>query len=202
MSKCREEQRIAQLSAQRRRSASVALPQAASMDMLAINYPTTDETNEPQYRERVFIIGSRDGKKFRFPDPTHVAPDDLQAGGGTEPYRTAWDALSDLPQHLCDPSLKMTGKWADLLPAIPEGENYLFHTSRGRGMPLFGWRTRFWNFLLKLTKDRPSWVTYPLIAGPVSGIEPVFNSGRPRVTCCRVTFTSCGPRRLRRRKGG
>jgi DNA (cytosine-5)-methyltransferase 1 len=62
----------------------------------------------------------------------------------------------------------MTGKWADLLPAIPESENYLFHTDRGAGMPLFGWRTRFWNFMLKLAKDRPSW-TIQAQPGPATG---------------------------------
>ena len=48
-------------------------------------------------------------------------------------------------------------KWADLLPTIPEGQNYLWHTDRGGGQPLFGWRRRYWNFLLKLAKDRPAW---------------------------------------------
>ena len=28
----------------------------------------------------------------------------------------------------------MRGKWADLLPSIPEGENYLWHTDRGGGL--------------------------------------------------------------------
>ena len=59
-------------------------------------------------------------------------------------------------------------KSADLLPAIPEGENYLFHTNRGAGVPLFGWRTRFWNFLFKLAKDRPSW-TIQARPGPATG---------------------------------
>lgn len=122
----------------------------------------------PQFRERVFIVASRDGKEFKFPEPTHVAPDDLQINAGLEPYRTTWDALGDLPQKPNDPSLSMTGKWADLLPTIPEGENYLFHTNRGAGMPLFGWRTRYWSFLLKLAKDRPSW-TIQAQPGPAIG---------------------------------
>ena len=49
----------------------------------------------------------------------------------------------------------MRGRWADLLPSIPEGENYLWHTDRGAGVPLFGYRTRYWSFLLKLAKARP-----------------------------------------------
>ena len=55
-----------------------------------------------------------------------------------------------------------------LLPSIPEGSNYLWHTPRGGGQPLFGWRTRYWSFLLKLTKNRPSW-TIQAQPGPAIG---------------------------------
>ena len=109
----------------------------------------------PQQRERVFIVASREGREFLFPSPTHGQPDALEKG--QEPFRTCWDAFGDLPAPPNSESLKATGKWAELLPTIPEGENYLFHTKRGAGLPLFGWRTRYWNFLLKLAKDRPSW---------------------------------------------
>ena len=34
--------------------------------------------------------------------------------------------------------------------------------------PLFGWRTKFWSFLLKLAKDRPSW-TIQAEPGPATG---------------------------------
>jgi DNA (cytosine-5)-methyltransferase 1 len=122
----------------------------------------------PQHRERVFIVASRDGKAFRFPKVTHGAPDDLLLGADIEPYRTTWDALGDLPERPDDPTLKMRGKWADLLPSIPEGENYLWHTPRGGGEPLFGWRTRYWSFLLKLAKSRPSW-TIQAQPGPATG---------------------------------
>jgi DNA (cytosine-5)-methyltransferase 1 len=122
----------------------------------------------PQHRERVFIVASRDGKQFKFPKATHGKPDDLLVGAGLEPYRTTWDALGDLSERPNDPALKMGGKWADLLPSIPEGENYLWHTPRGGGMPLFGWRTRYWSFLLKLAKDRPSW-TIQAQPGPATG---------------------------------
>lgn len=122
----------------------------------------------PQHRERVFIVASRDGRQFKFPLPTHGNVEDLFQRTKLEPYRTAWDALGDLPERPNDPTLKMTGKWADLLPSIPEGQNYLWHTPRGGGRPLFGWRTRFWSFLLKLAKDRPSW-TLQAQPGPATG---------------------------------
>jgi DNA (cytosine-5)-methyltransferase 1 len=122
----------------------------------------------PQHRERVFIVASRDGKQFRFPRVTHSKPDDLLLGRNLEPYRTAWNALGDLPERLNDSALKVGGKWAGLLPSIPEGENYLWHTARGGGMQLFGWRTRYWSFLLKLAKNRPAW-TIQAQPGPATG---------------------------------
>ncbi|HSV02041.1 MAG TPA: DNA (cytosine-5-)-methyltransferase [Phenylobacterium sp.] len=125
------------------------------------------EFGVPQLRERVFIIGFRDGRRFRFPTRTH-APADESVGLHLEPFRSAWDALGDLPSNLNDPALQMTGKWSELLPSIPEGSNYLWHTPRGGGQPLFGWRTRFWNFLLKLAKDQPSW-TIQAQPGPATG---------------------------------
>jgi DNA (cytosine-5)-methyltransferase 1 len=85
-------------------------------------------------------------------------------------YATAWDAIGDL-QDDDDPELAVRGKWADLLPSIPEGENYLFHTERGvkrGGKPLFGWRRRYWSFLLKLAKAKPSW-TIQAQPGPAVG---------------------------------
>lgn len=124
----------------------------------------------PQLRERVFVIGSRDGRQLDFPRPTHARPDgNGTTPAGTKPYATAWDALGDLEQEGDgDPELRLKSKWADLLPSIPEGGNYLWHTERGGGLPLFGWRRRYWSFLLKLAKALPSW-TIPAQPGPAIG---------------------------------
>ena len=114
----------------------------------------------PQLRERVFMIGSRDGCSFSFPEETHCDPNELHDDlfESKQPHYTAWDALGDLPEPDANtPGLSLGGKWADLLPSIPEGNNYLWHTNRGGGQNLFGWRTRYWSFLLKLAKSRPSW---------------------------------------------
>lgn len=123
----------------------------------------------PQTRERVFLVASRDGKMFQFPSATHRDPEKADLLVELEPYRTAWDAIGDLPQHPNEPFLEMGGKWAALLPTIPEGHNYLWHTNRGGGEQLFGWRTRYWSFLLKLAKNRPSWT---IQAQPGSSIGP------------------------------
>ena len=107
----------------------------------------------PQQRERIFLVGRRDGGAFQFPTPVYTADADDQK----KAHFTAWDAIGDLPLYPNEDGLEAGGKWADLLPSIPEGENYLWHTNRGGGEQLFGWRTRYWSFLLKLAKDKPSW---------------------------------------------
>jgi len=121
----------------------------------------------PQHRTRFFLVAARDGTRFRFPEPTH-GERDLASPAGLEPYSTTWDAIGDLDTVANDEGLALSGKWAGLLPSIPEGQNYLWHTPRGGGKPLFGWRTRYWSFLLKLAKDLPSW-TLQAQPGPAIG---------------------------------
>lgn len=125
----------------------------------------------PQLRERVILVASRDGVPFTHPIATHYDPNDeeeLALGeSGLQPYRTAWDAIGGLkPEPGEDVAAK--GKWAELLPTIPEGKNYLHHTDRGEGEELFGWRRRYWTFLLKLAKALPSW-TIQAQPGPAVG---------------------------------
>jgi len=43
----------------------------------------------PQNRRRAFIVGLRESHAYSFPDPVY--------GPGLLPYRTVWDAISDLP---------------------------------------------------------------------------------------------------------
>ena len=99
----------------------------------------------PQLRRRFFLVAFRDGRDFTFPEPTHAGD-----------HITCWDAIGSLAvKQRKDLALK--GRWAGLLPSIPEGKNYLWHTNRGGGTRLFGWRTKYWSFLLKLAKDQPAW---------------------------------------------
>ena len=140
----------------------------------------------PQIRERVFLVGSRDGNVFSFPPATHCSPEDIGLlNHAMEPYRVAWDAIGDLPDWPDEGSLEVGGKWADLLPTIPEGQNYLWHTNRGGGEPLFGWRSRYWSFLLKLAKNLPSWT---IQAQPGSAIGPFHWTNRKLSTqeMCRI----------------
>ncbi|MEQ1905737.1 MAG: DNA cytosine methyltransferase [Pirellulaceae bacterium] len=131
----------------------------------------TADFGVPQTRVRFFMVGMRDGTRFSFPSPTHKQREDQSPTlfeSDLEPHLTAWDAIGHLTP---DPNenLVVGGRWAELLPSIPEGENYLWHTDRKNGEPLFGWRTRYWCFLLKLAKNRPSWT---LQAQPGSAIGP------------------------------
>jgi DNA (cytosine-5)-methyltransferase 1 len=131
----------------------------------------TAEFGVPQARVRFFLVGLRSGKEFQFPEPTHSVAEQSQPSlfeSELHPAITAWDAIGHLTPD-SDERLAVGGQWADLLPAIPEGENYLWHTDRKGGLPLFGWRTRYWCFLLKLAKNRPSWT---LQAQPGSAIGP------------------------------
>lgn len=126
----------------------------------------------PQVRERLLLIAHREGLSFGNLDPTHAWHRDESkqlgfAGLGLAEARNAWDAIGHLNPSPGE-DLALRGKWAELLPSIPEGENYLYHTERGGGEPLFGWRRRFWNFLLKLSKDKPSW-TLTAQPGPATG---------------------------------
>ena len=116
-----------------------------------------------QVRKRSVLILSRIGPiEWPMPMPPELRP-------------VSWDAIGDL----CDQDsegLTATGQYSGLLPSIPEGKNYQWHTARGGGLPLFGYRTRYWSFLLKLAKDMPAW-TIAAHPGPSTG--PFHWDSRP-----------------------
>ncbi len=116
----------------------------------------------PQRRRRVIAVATREGVPFVMPKPSFA-----------DSPMTAWDAIGDLKEATV-PTCK--GGWTDLLPSIPEGGNYQYLTARGGGSELFGYRTRYWSFLLKLAKDKPSW-TLPASPGPSTG--PFHWKNRP-----------------------
>ncbi|GIG58525.1 cytosine-specific methyltransferase [Longispora fulva] len=116
----------------------------------------------PQHRRRVIAVATRDGSAFALPAPTHAME-----------RMTAWDAMGDLCEAVVPSG---SGGWSDLLPSIPEGSNYQYLTARGGGSELFGYRTRYWSFLLKLARDKPAW-TLPASPGPSTG--PFHWDNRP-----------------------
>lgn len=104
----------------------------------------------PQKRERVFVLGSR----FSIPnDPTREISADvnhpINSKVALEPFES---------DEYAEPEEIVTGRWAQHLQDIPPGWNYKFHTEWAKHPnPTFLTETRFWNFLLKLSPDQPSW---------------------------------------------
>jgi DNA (cytosine-5)-methyltransferase 1 len=121
----------------------------------------------PQLRRRLIMVAARDGTEFKFPTSAIDDNNQLKLFAKPSPLRTAWDAIGDVIPGP-DEDLELTGRWAGLLPSIPEGHNYQWHTDRMDGQPLFGWRRHYWSFLLKLAKNLPSW-TIQAQPGPASG---------------------------------
>jgi len=123
----------------------------------------------PQRRERLFVVGSREGIKFRFPKPTHRRSSQKLTIRGLKPPVTTGKAIGDLDDEVLLDSERVRGKWGHLLPKIPPGQNYLFFTKeRGHPRPLFRWRSKYWSFLAKLNPDDTSW-TIPARPGPYTG---------------------------------
>ncbi len=117
----------------------------------------------PQHRKRAIVILTRND----------LAPPEWPQPVTAEQPPTCWDALHDAP---VDELPSPRGFYSGLLSSIPEGRNYQWHTAKGGGKPLFGYRTRYWSFLLKLAKDRPSW-TVSAQPGPSTG--PFHWDNRP-----------------------
>lgn len=107
----------------------------------------------PQFRQRLFLVGYKEQIKFSFPEITH---EDIKKGkNGLKSLITVEDAIGDLRNVRDYPSYR--GKYAHLLPEIPEGLNYSYYTKkRGHPNPIFEWRSKFWFFLLKIDRKRPS----------------------------------------------
>lgn len=121
----------------------------------------------PQLRDRIFIIGSRDGLEFQMPSIRFF--EKIDSDQIVQQYRNCWDAIGHLAKiKNTSLNLQVKGKWGHLLPSIPPGSNYHWHTRRGGGKNVFEWRTRYWNFLLKLHPLLPSW-TIAANPGPNTG---------------------------------
>lgn len=122
----------------------------------------------PQLRHRVFLVGSRHGSPAE-PPRTHAKPARAPELG-LKPYEAAGPALA--PYALDDyfePEEVVEGRWAEHLRTVPPGGNYKAHTAwGGHPNPTFVTETRFWNFLLKLSPDLPSW-TINASPGPWTG---------------------------------
>jgi len=109
----------------------------------------TADYGVPQHRERIFIVGLQEETDFLFPYPTH-GPD----SESDEPYFTAANAVQGA--DTTDAILGLGGQYGNLLDDIPPGLNYSFYTEKmGHPRPVFGWRSKFSDFLYKADPDAP-----------------------------------------------
>jgi DNA (cytosine-5)-methyltransferase 1 len=143
----------------------------------------------PQARPRLFVVGAARGEKLpELPPPTHHGEwERRRVVGGPLRHVTTGEALDGLVSEP-EPEEVVRGQWGHLLPDIPPGDNYLYYTAeRGHPNPVFGWRSRYWSFLLKLDPNRPS----PTIqAQPGPNVGPFhWENRRLRVPELRRLFT-------------
>ena len=79
----------------------------------AVNYGV------PQFRERLIIVGSRDGESIFLPCPTHFQMHQNRA----HRWQTLYDAIFDLEQD-CGECATFSKKYLDILSYIPQGGNW------------------------------------------------------------------------------
>lgn len=104
----------------------------------------------PQRRERLILVGTKAGYRYRFPLPVY-GPDSKDG----RKYVGALEAVADL-QELGEPYHSYSGKHGHLLEEVPPGQNYHHFTEKmGYPNPIFAWRSRFSDFLYKAHPDEP-----------------------------------------------
>lgn len=104
----------------------------------------------PQHRERLIIVGLKEGG-FKFPRPTH-GPDSLD----NQPFYNAETAVTGIPLTPEESKGGIGGRYGSLLDDIPPGLNYSFYTEEmGHPNPIFAWRSKFSDFLYKADPNTP-----------------------------------------------
>jgi DNA (cytosine-5)-methyltransferase 1 len=143
------------------------------------------EFGVPQSRERVFILGVREDVG------TPPSKEDVLQAAHPEGWSTAGTALADFTADAGAAPYQnaIRSKYAGFLPRIPEGANYQHfsdrryengeYVERSKAELMekeWNWRSRHWNYLLKLDSDRPAWT---LQAQPGSTVGPFHWRSRP-----------------------
>ena len=138
-----------------------------------VGYKTTlVKANAAQYgvaqaRERIFLLGLKK-EAPSYSKCTHAWKIDNDPS--LIPTVTSGEALKPFAsKKFMEPEEIVSGKWAEQLFEIPPGWNYKALTEwAGHPNPSFIAERRFWNFLLKLSPDKPSW-TIAASPGPWTG---------------------------------
>lgn len=129
------------------------------------------EFGVPQRRERVFIVGAKNGQP-KLPHKTHYwhRSGEYDPESGLLPATAVAEVTSKFSgDDFHEPEELISGRWAEHLRTVPPGMNYKAHTAwAGHPNPTFVAETRFWNFLLKLDPNLPSW-TLAATPGPWTG---------------------------------
>ena len=109
----------------------------------------------PQKRKRVFVVGHLKEPPLKAPTQTHSYEKSIylkpivSSGQAIERYKS---------DRFFEKEEVITGRWAQYFPDIPPGMNYKALSAwAGYPNPIFEAETKFWNFLLKLHPDKPSW---------------------------------------------
>jgi DNA (cytosine-5)-methyltransferase 1 len=123
----------------------------------------------PQLRERVFILGSKYSTP-QIPEPTHTRSE-KNADLFKKAAVTTGEVLKGFgATKFFEPEEVVSGKWEEEFREVPPGWNYKALTAwAGHPNPVFEAETRFWNFLLKLSPDKPSWT---IAANPGPWVGP------------------------------
>jgi DNA (cytosine-5)-methyltransferase 1 len=127
------------------------------------------EYGVPQRRERLVVLGMRKATPVQGA-PTHGRNNEEARTLSRMAPSTAGNAIAPYSaKKYAEPEEVVVGRWADHLRTTPPGWNYKAHTAwGGHPHPTFETETRFWNFLLKLSPELPSW-TLAATPGPWTG---------------------------------
>jgi len=135
----------------------------------------------PQKRKRVFFIASRKGITGE-PIKTHGDELEILINKNLLPHERVidWIGKFDTDKYFEVEELTTGKTYDEELKQIPPGQNYFALTERnGHPNPKFEANKRFWNFLLKLHPNKPSWT---IAAQPGPWVGPFhWNNRRLRV---------------------
>jgi len=114
----------------------------------------------PQKRKRVFFVASKSTFRTDEPIKTHGSEVERKLNPNLLPYESVgeWIAKYSGEEFFEREEVATHGTYYRDLVDVPPGMNYIALTSK-HGYPNPKWKsgTRFWNFLLKLHPDLPSW---------------------------------------------
>lgn len=126
----------------------------------------------PQKRKRIFVFGLRGKGDIHLPSPTHGTIDEIKNDTSLNPIPGVNKFIKKFNSNKFfeEAEVCQLGTYYKQLMKIPPGKNYLHLSSKDPKSTGHDFKTatRFWNFLLKLHPEEPSW-TIPAQPGPWVG---------------------------------